>query len=315
MQVNWFTVIAQVLNFLILVWLLKRFLYKPVLNAIDEREKRISSQIKDAEAKEAKANKEQDDFRKKNETFDKEKKGLMDKAVAETEKQRQKLLEAARDEAAALSSKLEKALIETQENLSHNIVQKTQLEVFDIARKTLTDLASQSLEEQSASVFIDRLDKLSKDEKTQFSKAFKSGSDPVLVRTAFDLPSKQQTEIKNAVDEILGAKTKFQFETSPELISGIELSANGYKLEWSITAYLNSLQKNISETLKAETMHNESSKPYIEKPEQTPIEAPQEKPTSTPLQAPIETPSTTPITTPVKTPITTPKEAPETKSE
>ena len=40
MKINWFTVIAQLVNFLILVWLMKRFLYKPILNAIDEREKK-----------------------------------------------------------------------------------------------------------------------------------------------------------------------------------------------------------------------------------------------------------------------------------
>jgi F-type H+-transporting ATPase subunit b len=39
MLIDWFTVAAQAINFLILVWLLKRFLYKPVLNAVDAREK------------------------------------------------------------------------------------------------------------------------------------------------------------------------------------------------------------------------------------------------------------------------------------
>jgi F-type H+-transporting ATPase subunit b len=58
MQINWFTVIAQVINFLLLVWLLKRFLYKPILKAIDEREGKIASQIKDAEEKEKTAKKE-----------------------------------------------------------------------------------------------------------------------------------------------------------------------------------------------------------------------------------------------------------------
>ena len=45
MLIDWFTVAAQAVNFLILVWLLKRFLYKPVLAAIDEREKRIATQL------------------------------------------------------------------------------------------------------------------------------------------------------------------------------------------------------------------------------------------------------------------------------
>jgi len=248
MQINWFTVIAQVINFLVLVWLLKRFLYKPILKAIDERENKIAAQIKDAEAKDAKAKKEQAEFARKNETFDKEKKGLMDKAVAETNEEKEKLLEAARNEATVLRSKLENSLKEMQENLNRDIAQKTQQEVFAIARKTLADLASLGLEEQSANIFIKRLNDLKKEEKQQFIDAFKSGSEPILLQSAFDLPAKQQTDIKSTVNEILGAKTQFQFKTAPEIISGIELTSNGYKLAWSISEYLNSLQKNILET-------------------------------------------------------------------
>jgi F-type H+-transporting ATPase subunit b len=55
MLIDWFTVGAQVVNFLILVWLMKRFLYKPILHAIDAREKRIAKELADADAKRPKA--------------------------------------------------------------------------------------------------------------------------------------------------------------------------------------------------------------------------------------------------------------------
>jgi hypothetical protein len=55
MLIDWFTVGAQALNFLILVWLMKRFLYKPILHAIDAREKRIAAELADADAKKAEA--------------------------------------------------------------------------------------------------------------------------------------------------------------------------------------------------------------------------------------------------------------------
>ena len=74
------------------MWLLRRFLYKPILKAIDDREKNIAAQLKDAEAKKAEAKKEQDEFRQKNEEFDKQKNELMSKAVAETDVERQNSL-------------------------------------------------------------------------------------------------------------------------------------------------------------------------------------------------------------------------------
>ena len=74
MQINWFTVIAQLFNFILLVWLMKRFLYAPILAAIDEREKKIKAQLNDAKAQKSEAKKEQEEFNAKNADFDQQKK-------------------------------------------------------------------------------------------------------------------------------------------------------------------------------------------------------------------------------------------------
>lgn len=313
MQISWFTIIAQIVNFIVLVWLLKRFLYKPILKAIDEREKKIATQIKDAEAKDALAKKEQFDFAKKNDTFDNEKKGLMEKAITEINDERQKLLETARNDASELRANLDKALKEMEVNMEQDLVQKTQKEVFAIARKALSDLASQSLEEQSANIFIKRLKELDSEEKKQFAEVFKSSSNPLLVQSAFDLPKKQQADIENAVNEIFNTKHQFQFETAPKIISGIELTANGYKLAWSISEYLNSLQKNTLETMKKEARHEPTKVPK-EIPAKTIKEKSKDAPKETPSEIRSDEPENMPETTSIEVPSVKPQEVPSTKS-
>src|SRR6202044_2685949 len=157
MLINWFTVFAQAVNFLILVWLLKRFLYKPILNAIDEREKGIAAQLAQAEAKRAEAQKARDDFQHKDEAFDQERVALLKKAIDEAKAERQRLLDEARKDADALRTKRQEALRTEQRNLSQEISRWTQKEVFAITRKTLTDLAGASLEERMSAVFVQRL--------------------------------------------------------------------------------------------------------------------------------------------------------------
>ena len=247
MQINWFTVIAQILNFLVLVWLMKRYLYKPVLSAIDDREKKIAGQLADAKTKKDEAKAEQDEFNKKNQVFDQQKKDMMDKATAEAAAQGQKLLEEAKNNAKTLQDKLEKAAIEQQADLNHQMEQKTRQEVFAITKKVLTDLADASFEKQSVNVFIKRLNDVKENEKDQFIKALHSGTGPILVQSAFDLPEKQQTEVKTVITKMLGTKPSFEFKTSPALIGGIELTTNGYKLGWSIADYVNSFEKSIAE--------------------------------------------------------------------
>jgi F-type H+-transporting ATPase subunit b len=238
------------INFLVLVWLLKRFLYKPILKAIDEREKKIAAQIKDANDKKAEAEKEQDDLKKKNEEFDQQKKALMDKAIADSNAEHDKLLEAAKNDANTLRANNEKAIKENEEEQNLALSEKIQKEVFAITKKALSDMASLSLEEGSVSTFIKRLDGSKDGEKKQFIDAFKANSNAILVRSAFDMPPEQQEKINAAVDAILGTKPQLQYKTTPELISGVELSTNGYKLAWSFSEYLNSLEKSMAEKMK-----------------------------------------------------------------
>ena len=259
MLIDWFTVSAQVVNFLILVWLLKRFLYKPILHAIDAREKRIAKELADADTKQNQAEKERDEFQKKNEEFDQQRDELLSKAKDEVKAKRQRLLEEAGQAADALRAKRQDALKREQQSLNDEITRRTREEVFAIARKTLTDLAGTSLEERISEVFTRRLRELNNEAKEGLAKALKTLSDPVLVRSAFELPSEQRAAIQHALNETFSAEIRVRFETSPDVISGIELIANGRKVAWSIADYLASLEKSVGELL--EEQSNPQAKP------------------------------------------------------
>jgi F-type H+-transporting ATPase subunit b len=249
MPIDWFTVVAQAINFLILVWLLKRFLYKPILHAIDEREKGIAAQLAEAEAKKAEAQKERDDFQHKNEAFDQARAALLKKAEDEAQVERQRLLDGARKDADALRAKRQDALRDEQLNLGKEVARWTQKEVFAVSRKTLADLATASLEERMVEVFVQRLSALTGAAKEELAAALKASTQPARVRSAFDLPPAQRKAIESAVNKTFGAEAHVQFETAPELVSGIELSTDGQKMAWSIADYLATLEKSVGELL------------------------------------------------------------------
>jgi F-type H+-transporting ATPase subunit b len=249
MLIDWFTVGAQALNFLILVWLMKRFLYKPILHAIDEREKGIATELANADAKKAEAEKERDDFQHKNAEFDQQRASLMNKATADAQAENKRLLDEARKAAVAVSAKQQEALQGEEHSLHESIILRTQQEVFAIARKTLNDLATTSLEERFGEVFNRRLREMNGDQKKGLAAALKSGPDPAIVRSTFDLPAVQRAAIQNALNETFSAEIRVQFETAPDLISGIELTTNGQKVGWSIADYLSSMETNVAKLL------------------------------------------------------------------
>lgn len=250
MIIDWFTVGAQLLNFVILVWLMKRFLYKPILHAIDAREKRIATELANADATKAEAHKERDEFQRKNQEFAQQRTALWSKATDEANAERQRLIEESRREADLLSAKRQDTLRNDARNLNQAISRRTQEEVFAIARKTLADLAGTSLEERISRVFTDRLRSLDNEAKKSLAKALDASSAPALVRSAFELPSEQRAAIQNSLNETFSADVPLRFETVPEVISGIELTMNGHKVAWSIADYLASLEEGVEELLK-----------------------------------------------------------------
>jgi len=245
--IDWFTVSAQALNFLILVWLMRRFLYKPVLDAIDARERRIAAAIADADRKQSEAVKEREEFQRKSAEFDEQRADRMTQVTDEANAERQRLLDDARQAADALGARRRVALRHDVDALNQTIGRRTQQEVFAIARQTLTDLASVGLEARMADVFTRRLREMNGETKAAFGESLTTVQDPAVVRSAFDLPAEARGDLQRAINETFAADVRLRFETAPNLISGIELTTHGHRMAWNIAEYLASMEKAIAD--------------------------------------------------------------------
>jgi F-type H+-transporting ATPase subunit b len=255
--IDWFTVGAQAVNFLILVWLLQRFLYRPVMKAIDAREKNIAQKIAAASAQETKGQAAAEELRKRTEAFDRDREGLMRKAAQEGAAERQRLFESARQDSQALRSKLAQTLATERTELSRQLSMRAQAEVFAVADKALLDLAGASLEDRMIEVFITRLRGLSDKQGLELTSASVPAAlagavgsalptRSALVRSAFAPSPSGRAHIEAAIRERLGANVAIRYETAPELICGVELTVDGLKLAWSVADYLSSLAQDVA---------------------------------------------------------------------
>ena len=250
MLIDWFTVCAQVLNFLILVWLLKRYLYKPVLAAIDAREQKVAARIADAETQDKKTQAASDDLRQRNETFDHEREGLMRTAAEQGAAERQRLFDSARQDSQLLRVKLAQQLDAERAELGRQLSVRTQAEVFALTRKALSELAGTSLEDRMIEVLIDRLRTLPEQQKLALA-----GAAAVLVRSAQDPSAAERTKLEAAIHECLDANVVVRFATAPELIGGLDLSVDGIKLAWSVSDYLSTLAQDAAAIAATELAH------------------------------------------------------------
>lgn len=241
MSIDWFTIGAQAVNFLVLLWLLKRFLYKPILNAIDTREKRIAAELAGARDDKAEAERQKNENEQTSADLQQTRAAFLKEAQDDARAEKERLLKEAREAAEASREKRDEALKVEAAALKKDVSTRLHDEVIALTRKVLTDLAGERLEEQVMLTFVERLRNLEPSRMEELQSSLESGAEAITLRTAFDVPTGLRTNTESAMTEILGALPEVRYETAPELISGIELRTQGQKIAWSIDDYLSSL--------------------------------------------------------------------------
>ena len=246
MSIDWFTFAAQLLNFVLLLWLLKRFLYRPIMSAIAARENKITDELAHAAEVETEAQEERSRFEQSNRELEQQRGALLDQATAEAKTEYERLVGEARTLTETQTRKRLQALESSIANLNDAHRHRIQQEVFATARKLLTELASQSLEEHMADKLLARLGALDKDAKHDLRNAIETDRHALLLRSAFSLPQSKLDAINKLLSDIADGDIELRCEIVPDLISGMELSVNGHKLAWNTVDYLAALEQSVA---------------------------------------------------------------------
>ena len=246
MLIDWFTVAAQILNFLVLIALLKRFLYGPITRAMDEREARIASRLREADEKGRKAELEAASYREKMERFDAEREEMLAMAGREADAKRRDLTHKAREEVDGLRERWLDALRCEKESFLTDLRETMCKELCKTARRALADLAGVELERHIATVFAEKICRVDMDGWRNGMRPVRKDGMGVTVRSAFEIPPELRERITDAVQYRLKECTAVEFETSEDLLCGIELCAFDRKIAWNMADYMDGLEGSVS---------------------------------------------------------------------
>ncbi len=251
MLLDWFTVVAQIVNFAILVYLLKRFLYRPILTTMDERRDRIRSQWEKAQQERDAAENEAAAYREKQRRLDDRRRRTLAEVQKEADRQRQKLLQQAREEVDRSRYKWHESLRRERRYFINRLRQQAAQQTYTIARRVLQDIADTSLEDRTVKLFLDRLDNLDNSERQQLVESMQRSPVPVAIRSSFELSEddgqkildrlqawvpdielmrEQEIEELSPEEEDERRILEVDFAIAPETICGVEIRANGYEL-------------------------------------------------------------------------------------
>jgi len=256
------TWIFQIANFVILVFLLKRFLYGPILRAIDRRDGKIASHFEAAEEKEKEAAEKAEALERETREFREQRDGLLRDAQAEADKRRRELTHEAREDVEDLSRLWREELKREKDAFLALMQARATEQVCAVARRALEDLADAELDRRMAVVLVGKLAELPDDTRTAFAEAVKAADGRVVVASAYEVQEGERKKIAAAVRQHLAPDAEVAFETAPELACGVELRAGGHEISWTIATYVLELQEElarlIDEKLEAERQRLEA---------------------------------------------------------
>jgi F-type H+-transporting ATPase subunit b len=240
MEINWFTYFAQIVNFLILIALLQKFLYKPITRAMTQRKLQIKATIDEANEKRIAAEEELEKYRQQNLKLQEEKQIFLLKVREEAAIEREKLMDKIASEVEISKAKWYQDIAQEQEEFLLNVRRRTLEEIYRVLGLSLRDLAHVELEKQMVNVFLENLQQ----EKDKLQRI--SSDTTITVGSAFVLSDEQQNLITQTIKEYSTKNNQVIFKINSALICGISLTFNGQEIVWSIANYLQNLSDSLT---------------------------------------------------------------------
>jgi F-type H+-transporting ATPase subunit b len=247
MQIDIFTLLAEIVNFLILIWLLQRFLYKPIVNAMQEREQKIANQLEEAEQERQEAQKETEKYRQLQYELDEQRDEKLREARKEAKARRESLIEQTRDEVEEMRHNWQLAVQQEKDSFLNDFEQRIGQRAVDIARQALDEMADARLESQVVEVFVRRIHDATEEDRERIANAIKDGG--VEIESAFELSDDDRDAIEQAILEIHDGDFQRDYEVRPEMLCGVRLTTGEYRVSWSFEDYTASLRQQFSEII------------------------------------------------------------------
>jgi F-type H+-transporting ATPase subunit b len=242
MHIDWFVFFSQIVNFLILMFLLKKFLFGRIIGAMDAREAKIGAVFTEAEQSRQEAQAAAENHRNKLRELESGTEQMLDKSRQDAEAYHEKLLEKAREEVDFLKARWMEALRSERANFLQELRRLAGNQIYSVSRRVLKDLAGLDLEERIVEVLMERMEAMDAQERKKFQGPAENGGS-IVISCAFEIPPATQARLNDVLHRFFPGISGIVYERSDDVLSGCELRSNGHKIAWSVKDYLDSLEE------------------------------------------------------------------------
>lgn len=237
MSFDWSTFILEIINFLVLVWLLKHFLYRPVLSMVERRQQAVQKTLQDAQAARDEAGKLQADYQSRNAQWQTEVAQHRQALDGEIEAERQHRLQALAMELAAERKRQETLRQQEQALHEKSLQMRAASQSAQFAARLLQRLATPALDRCILDVALDDLAALPVDRHEALHAAL-AGANEIVISSNAALAAEERTRLEKALAGFGTPVPAIRYDQDPSLIAGLRISIGAWELDASLEGEL-----------------------------------------------------------------------------
>ena len=246
MELDWTTFLLEIFNFLILVWILKHFLYRPVTTAIAKRRAHIDKTLADAQAIQDQATALQAENQRLRSAWEQKRAQLETQLTEEISAKRERMLAELAATAAQEQEKHRALETQKQQELRHTLEQKAGLHGAQFAAKLLARFASPELESRLLDALLEDLRQMPPEKLEPLLQAAQRNHLQVKIASAFSLNAQQRQQLLDALTQVVGQTMPADFSERPDLLCGLQISLGPWVMNANLQGELAFFQGKIT---------------------------------------------------------------------
>ncbi|MCW8922966.1 MAG: F0F1 ATP synthase subunit delta [Gammaproteobacteria bacterium] len=234
MELNWSTFILEIFNFLVLVWILKRFLYQPVLDVIARRRAMIENQLAEAEQHHAEANALKEQYEHRLADWEQEREQASDDLQQELEQVRVEQLSVQQTERDQEEEKMRVARSRQEQQAVREIEQQALQQGAVFASRLLTEAAGPELENRLFGLLLNELNNLPAEQISRLSVKWGEPPEQIQVSSAYPLTDEQRQQLERALSKVTGLSVPVLYDQDTRLLAGLSINIGDWALQLNV---------------------------------------------------------------------------------
>lgn len=234
MELNWSTFVLEIINFLVLVWILKHFLYQPVMDLLARRRAAIETQLAEAKQQQDEADTLKQQYENRLSDWQLERQKAMEELNHELQQQRLKQHEALATELAQEQEKMRVAASRQQQQLMREMEQRALQQGAQFASRLLAEAAGPELQQRLFQLLLEGLRQLSAEQLETLVSEWGEAPQTLRVTSAYPLDEQQRQQLQQQLASVTGLSTPPDYVEDAALLAGLSITIGAWALQLNL---------------------------------------------------------------------------------